>query len=126
MTDREITFEWLTGTATGNALSGIIDAIDLASDQDGTTWITSGGKRIAKIAPVDEIPENILSKIPPATDGIRREYYDGDIHAARAAAAMAAWARSAGISATEFMALPASQRRAILGQSCERISGDPS
>jgi hypothetical protein len=39
----------------------LIDAIDAASDQNQTTWITlADGRRIAKIAPVDEIPDDIL------------------------------------------------------------------
>lgn len=48
-----------TSLATDQA---ILDAIDAASDQDHTTWITNGGRRIAKIAPVDEIPDDILSR----------------------------------------------------------------
>ena len=47
--------------ATLDELNNLIDAIDLASDQDTTTWLTVDGKRIAKIAPVDEIPEAITS-----------------------------------------------------------------
>lgn len=42
----------------------LMDAIDAASDQDHTTWLTSGGRRIAKIAPVDEIPGELLSPRP--------------------------------------------------------------
>jgi hypothetical protein len=35
----------------------LMDAIDAASDQDRTTWLTDAtGRRIARIAPVDEIP----------------------------------------------------------------------
>lgn len=39
------------------------DAIDLASDQDTTTWLTDGGKRIAAIVPVDvaEAGDSILA-----------------------------------------------------------------
>jgi hypothetical protein len=42
------------------------DAIDLASDQNGTTWLTAGGKRVAKIAPVDEVtaPETVHLPTP--------------------------------------------------------------
>jgi hypothetical protein len=65
MTDRTITFEWLSETGSGNALSEVTDAIDAASDQDQTTWIVLGisGKRIAKIAPVDEIPDEVLERV---------------------------------------------------------------
>jgi hypothetical protein len=34
-------------------LDRLRDAIDLASDQDRMTWLTSGGKRVAAIVPVD-------------------------------------------------------------------------
>ncbi len=34
-------------------LENLEDAIDRASDQDGITWLTSRGKRIAAIVPVD-------------------------------------------------------------------------
>jgi hypothetical protein len=40
----------------------LMDAIDAASDQDHITWITNSGRRIAKIAPVDEISDNILDR----------------------------------------------------------------
>jgi len=67
----------------------IRDAIDLASDQDTATWLVSGGKRIARITPASEIP-----------------------------AAVTVWANDARISASEFMALSRSKRRAILDQFC--------
>lgn len=40
----------------------VTDAIDAASDHDHTTWLTQGGKRIAKIAPVAGIPEELLNR----------------------------------------------------------------
>lgn len=65
MTDREITFESLAEDeqAPLDRLSKVIDAIDLASDQDQATWITAESRRIAKIAPVDEIPDGLLRRI---------------------------------------------------------------
>lgn len=72
--------------------AAIRDAIDAASDQDHTTWLTVDGKRIARIAPVDEIP-----------------------------AAVTAWAADARISASEFMALDAGRRRAVLDQFYQRL-----
>jgi hypothetical protein len=41
------------GGSTGMFLDRLRDAIDLASDQDRMTWLTSGGKRVAAIVPVD-------------------------------------------------------------------------
>ncbi len=38
-------------------LDGLADAIDLASDQDGITWLLYKGKRVAAIVPVD-VAEN--------------------------------------------------------------------
>ncbi len=35
-------------------LPGLMDAIDLASDQGQATWLTSGGKRVAKIVTTEE------------------------------------------------------------------------
>lgn len=32
----------------------LLNAIDLTSDQDGRTWITTGGKRIARIVTVED------------------------------------------------------------------------
>jgi hypothetical protein len=37
----------------GQQAGKLIDAIDAASDQDHVTWLTSNGKRIAAIVPVD-------------------------------------------------------------------------
>ena len=82
--------------AVERAYERLIDAIDAASDQDHTTWLVVDGKRIARIAPVDEIP--------PGT---------------------AAWAADAGISASEFMALSAGRRREILDQFYTRLHGGP-
>jgi hypothetical protein len=85
MTDRTIAFEWLAETASGNALSKVTNAICAASDQDTTTWFTNGGKRIAKIAPVDEIPDylpdrdrmsRIVSRLTADGAAFRREELD--------------------------------------------------
>jgi hypothetical protein len=44
----------------------LIDAIDLASDQDTTTWLTrADGKRIAAIVPVDRVAELCLRHLKP-------------------------------------------------------------
>jgi hypothetical protein len=41
------------------------DAIDLASDQDGVTWLTDHGKRIAAIVPVDTAEHGqIIREVP--------------------------------------------------------------
>lgn len=47
--------------ATAQTLGRIIDAIDLASDQDGITWVTSGPdkRRVAAIVPVDVAERDI-------------------------------------------------------------------
>jgi hypothetical protein len=77
-------------------LGKLIDAIDAASDQDHTTWLTVDGRRIAKIAPVDEIP-----------------------------AAVTAWADDVRISASEFMGLSTDRRRALLDRFYARLHGEP-
>jgi hypothetical protein len=38
----------------GRASQELIDAIDLASDQDKCTWLTDKGRRIAMIIPVGD------------------------------------------------------------------------
>lgn len=52
-----------------HALRSLIDAIDLASDQDRVTWLTDreGGRRIAAIVPVDQV------LIPRSLDGLCHE-----------------------------------------------------
>jgi hypothetical protein len=52
VTDRELNVNEyrMAGEAYWDAVA---DAIDLASDQDTTTWLTDNGKRIAAIVPVD-------------------------------------------------------------------------
>jgi hypothetical protein len=48
-------------------IAAVIAAIDLAGDQDGVTWITEGGQRIAAIVPVDAAMEHL-----DALDGVLR------------------------------------------------------
>lgn len=64
MPDNEITFESITEDELNDyGHRNLVDAIDAASDQGRTTWITDpDGKRIAKIAPVDEIPESAFGR----------------------------------------------------------------
>lgn len=94
----ELDISWLGNQAAGPyEVSALIDAIDAASDQDHTTWLTQGRKRIAKIAPVDEIPD-----------------------------AITAWAADVRISADEFRALSLDKRRALLDQFYTRLPGGPS
>jgi hypothetical protein len=68
MADREL--EMNAGRRQGNEgqqdiYDDLMDAIYLASDQDSATWVTYDGKRIAKITPVNEIPDAALP--PPPT-----------------------------------------------------------
>lgn len=39
----------------GQFVDDITDAIDAASDQDHVTWLTSDGKRVAALVPVDQV-----------------------------------------------------------------------
>lgn len=41
--------------------ASVVHAIDLASNQGTTTWLTRDGKRVAKIAPAREVPESRLT-----------------------------------------------------------------
>lgn len=51
MTDRELEI----GTGPLDEVGeNLLNAIDLTSDQDGRTWITTGGKRIARIVTVED------------------------------------------------------------------------
>lgn len=51
----------LTGRLTPDlAGEDLLDAVDAASDQDRTTWLTASGKRIAKITPAAGIPDGTL------------------------------------------------------------------
>lgn len=52
MTDRELELDTPLPSSE-KLLEDLIDAVDLASDQDQATWLTSDGKRIAAIVPVD-------------------------------------------------------------------------
>ena len=54
MPDNEIRFEWLEDAPSGNFRAEIMDAIDLASDQDRRTRITGGGKTIAWIVTAED------------------------------------------------------------------------
>ena len=89
MTDRELNLDDLTSD---EWKARVTDVIDLASDQDTTTWLTRDGKRIAKIAPVDEIPD-----------------------------AITAWADDVQISASEFTALSMDKRRVLLDRFYARL-----
>ena len=89
MADRELNLDDLTSD---EWQARVMDAIDLASDQDTATWIIRGGKRIAKIAPVDEIPD-----------------------------AITAWADDVQISASEFTALSMDKRRVLLDRFYARL-----
>lgn len=64
MADRELDVTRLmesgSDTYTENDLR---NAIDAASDQGTTTWLTVNGKRVAKIAPADEIPEDVVEAV---------------------------------------------------------------
>lgn len=49
MNDREVEVRDLTYPTDEK----LLDAIDLASDQDTVTWLTESGRRVAAIVPVD-------------------------------------------------------------------------
>ena len=101
MADRELELRE-TSLATGQA---ILDAIDLASDQDQMTWITNGGKRIAAIVPVEQAEYGITQA--------EREV-------------ITAQSDDVEISASEFMALSLDKRRVLLDRFYARLHGGPS
>ena len=59
MSDRELDFTVLRdygAQAEPEDIRALIDAVDDASDQNQVTWLAVDGRRVAKIAPVDEVP----------------------------------------------------------------------
>ena len=55
-----------SGRAPVHLLDQLADAIDRAADQDGVTWLTERGKRIAALVPVEtaEYVEDQVKSIP--------------------------------------------------------------
>ena len=54
MTDRELAIDELGADTPDVVALDMRDAIDLASDQNQITWLTSAGKRVAAVVPVGD------------------------------------------------------------------------